>query len=143
MLFRSGARLAESFGSAFELQCSRKRMDDYFRAPDQEPLGVSRSVWVLQRISIWHSEVPVGYPYGISRGGGVKLLLIPLYHVRFFSRFCRRSQISTRGRPCRLHFNAPRAHSTPPSRLGLHTIWGVDEIDTQISQETLRNRENP
>ena len=26
---------------------------------------------------------------------------------------------------------------------GLHITWGVDEIDTQIFQETLRNRENP
>ena len=28
-------------------------------------------------------------------------------------------------------------------KLGLHRTWGVDEIDAQISQETLKNHENP
>ena len=31
----------------------------------------------------------------------------------------------------------------PRRTLGLHITWGVDEIDTQISQETLGNHENP
>ena len=29
------------------------------------------------------------------------------------------------------------------SALGLHRTWGVDEIDTQISRETLGTHENP
>ena len=44
--------------------------------------------------------------------------------------------------PSSLERPASAGRADEPQGIGLHRTFGVDEIDTQISQETLENNEN-